>query len=232
MPCRSRSWRRMSSSIAACCWASNPPSRSATICAGRCLSVSFRLMVFSKSSNKAAGIGRRPTLGLSALVQFHQQALHGRLVELQHQPVERGHDALVGQPAACFVNPPARLGGQLLRARCGSRTAAMHSGCAISNSSNSRSHGVDGRLRFAAVSIRRRASAASSRATAGRGLWPLAAAAPSIAAATPARRRGTWPPAAARSSVLESARRPGSRRSVAGPSPRSPSSRSIAWPTP
>ena len=54
------------------------------------------------------GIGRRPALGRSALVQLDQQALNGRLVELQHQPVERGDHALVRQPTTCFVNPPTR----------------------------------------------------------------------------------------------------------------------------
>ena len=80
-----------------CRFSSSPPSRRAVICPGRCFSLSFLLKVLINSRNNSWGSLARCTLRLARFVEIHEQVLYGRFVEFQHQPVERGIDARVGQ---------------------------------------------------------------------------------------------------------------------------------------
>ncbi len=58
--------------------------------------------------DKHNGIGILSSLRLSVFIEFDQQTLNGRLLELKHYSVERGVDALVGQPTVGLVNGSTR----------------------------------------------------------------------------------------------------------------------------
>ena len=152
------------------------------------------------SSNSAGGSPMRLALGLLALVQFDQQALDRRIVELQHQPVERRASRRRPTAGSTFRKSAGTAGRATARRRSAPRPPANAPGCrgAVPAARARRDRAARPAARRPAASPRLRRRRRACRA------WRAQRGQPAADLGLVA--RGTWPPAAAGSSLRASGR--------------------------